>query len=173
MPPGHQRDSFQAARDRFEQFATVPLWRSTQGEGWHGCERGLGATSKSIAQSLLADSQTAGACKARRSVWRSAAALQGRDLVTSGQARSAEFSSTHEEASKRWQKEFDRRSKDALAGLRQPMLSELILRMPPMHGSLDADLQIFAELLLARLRMEGADDALAKPLQAIIVAPTG
>jgi hypothetical protein len=127
----------------------------------------------SIAQSLLADSLTAGACKARRSVWRGAAALQGRDLVTSGQARSAEFSSTHEEASKRWQKEFDRRSKDALAGLHQPMLSELILRMPPMHGSLDADLQIFAELLLARLRMEGADDALVKPLQAIIVAPTG
>jgi hypothetical protein len=58
-------------------------------------------------------------------------------------------------ADRRWQSEFDLRSQDALAGTHQPMLPELILGMPPLHDSLDADANIFAERLLARLRVDG------------------
>jgi hypothetical protein len=74
---------------------------------------------------------------------------------------------------RRWQLEFELRSKDALAGLHQPMLHELILHMPPLHDSLDADAQIWAERLIARLQQDGAgESSLIKNLQALLVAPT-
>jgi hypothetical protein len=76
-------------------------------------------------------------------------------------------------ASRRWQQEFDRRSRDAVTGLHHPLLHELILSMPPLHDSLDVDAQIFAERLLARLLDYGVSEGgLVDRLQALRLAPT-
>lgn len=76
-------------------------------------------------------------------------------------------------ADRRWQREFDLRSQDALAGIHQPMLAELILRMPRLHNSLDADIKIFAERLLARLKVDGDHRAtLIDRIQALLLSPT-
>ena len=73
----------------------------------------------------------------------------------------------------RWQAEFDRRARDALAGLHLPMLHELLLRMPPLHDSFDADAQIFAERLLARIMADGTTDGpLVERVNALIKVAT-
>ena len=74
---------------------------------------------------------------------------------------------------KRWWAEFDRRSGDARAGLHHPLLHEMILGMPPLHDSYEADAQIFAERLLVRLAEDGiTDGSLVERLRALSCAPT-
>jgi hypothetical protein len=87
--------------------------------------------------------------------------------------RSVENEESEVSANRRWQQEFDRRSRDAIAGLHHPLVHELILGMPPLHDSLDADAQIFAERLLSRLLDDGVREGdLVDRLEALRLAPT-